>query len=33
LSFAGIAGVLGVSVFGLFIRPPVEESERRREKT
>lgn len=32
LSFAGIAGVLGVSVFTLFIRPPVEESERRREK-
>ena len=32
LSFAGIAGVLGVSVFTLFIRPPVEESERRRER-
>ena len=32
LSFAGIAGVLGVSVFALFIRPPVEESERRRER-
>jgi copper transport protein len=32
LSFAGIAGVLGVSVFTLFIRPPVDESERRRER-
>lgn len=32
LSFAGIAGVLGVSIFALFIRPPVEESERRRER-
>jgi len=32
LSFAGIAGVLGVCVFTLFIRPPVEESERRRER-
>ena len=32
LSFAGIAGILGVSVFALFIRPPVEESERRRER-
>ena len=32
LSFAGIAGVLGISIFTLFIRPPVEESERRREK-
>jgi len=32
LSFAGIAGLLGISVFTLFIRPPVEESERRRER-
>ena len=32
LSFAGIAGILGVSIFTLFIRPPVDESERRREK-
>ena len=32
LSFAGIAGVLGVSFFTLFIRPPVEDRERRREK-
>ena len=32
LSFAGIAGVLGVSFFTLFIRPPVDDRERRREK-
>jgi len=32
LSFAGIAVVLGVAFFALFIRPPVEDRERRRER-
>ncbi len=32
LSFAGIAVVLGVAFFTLFIRPPSEEEERRRER-
>jgi copper transport protein len=32
LSFAGIAMVLGIAFFTLFIRPPAEESEKRRER-